>query len=60
MIKHDLFVWRMNEAGRLAMVCRYTGGDTFGGIVASQLAAYEIYKAIERFKPVDYTAQCIL
>jgi hypothetical protein len=56
MIKHDLFVWRMNEAGRLAMVCRYTGGDTFGGIVASQLAAYEIYKAIERFKPVDYTA----
>lgn len=56
MIKHDLFLWRMNEAGRLAMVCRYTGGDTFGGIVASQSAAYEIYKAIERFKPVDYTA----
>jgi hypothetical protein len=56
MIKHELFLWRINEAGRLAIVCRYTGGDLYGGIVASKAAAYEIYNAIERFKPVDYTA----
>ena len=52
----ELFLWRMNDAGRLAIVCRYTGGDTYGAIIASKAAAYEIYKAIERFKPVDYTA----
>ena len=55
MIKHDLFLWGINEAGRLAMVCRYTGGDTYGHIVASQSAAFKVYQAIERFKPVDYT-----
>jgi len=57
MKKEQLFIWRMNEAGRLAIVCRYTGnGETYGGIIASQSAAFELYQAIERFKPVDYTA----
>lgn len=53
--KDQLFIWRINDAGRLAIVCRYTGGDTYGGIIATQSAAFELYKAIERFKPVNYT-----